>query len=116
MATFYLKEESNDVQLSQLIISSLSIGIAFIIFVGILIYHVCLVFKLTSSLWKVYLLPFIQKSYRVFKATSAEDGKTAEGKENTELHTLSTFIEVGVDLREPLLELESSDSESHAAT
>ena len=116
VATFYLEKESKDADGSQFIVSSISIGIAFITFIGIIIYHVCLVFKSTSRVWKVHFLPFIQKSYRVIKATSAEDEKKAEEKENTELHTMPTFTEVGVDLREPLLEPESTDSESCAAT
>ena len=112
VATFYLEEESKDANECQFIVSSISIGIAFI---GILIYYVYLVFKSTSSVWKVRFLPFIQKCYRVFKATSAEDEKIV-GEENTELHTLPTFTEVGVDLHEPLLEPESMESESRAAT
>ena len=115
VATFYFKEESKDADESQFIVSSTSIGIAFITFIGIIIYHVCLVFKSTSSVWKVHFLPFIQKSYRVFKSMSAEDEKKAEGKESTELHTMPTFTEVGVDLREPLIEPESTDSEARAA-
>ena len=39
-----------------------------------------------------------------------------EGEESTELHTMPTFTVVGVDLREPLLEPESTDSELRAAT
>ena len=97
MATFYLKEESKDADESQFFVSSISIVITFITFIGILIYHVCLVFKSTSTVWKVHFLPFIQKAYRVFKATSAEDEKIVR-EENTELHTLLTFTEVGVDL------------------
>ena len=48
VATFYLKEESKEA--SQFIITSISAGIAFIIFIGILSYHICLVFKSTPSL------------------------------------------------------------------
>ena len=116
VATFYVKEESKGA--SQFIILSISIGIAFIALIGILIYHTCLVFKSTSSLWKVHLLPFIKKSHRIFKATSVSEGeKIAEGEENTEIHTLPTLIsEIGVELRETLLELESDESGSHAAT
>ena len=46
----------------------------------------------------------------------SEDEKIGEGEKSTELCTLPTFSEIGVDLREPLLEIESGDSESHAAT
>ena len=117
MATFYLKEESKDS--SQFFVSSISIGIAFIALMGILTYHICLVFKSASNLWKLHLLPFVQKSQIVFKAMSVSEGEraAAEGEEKTELRTLPTLSEVGVDLREPLLELESeSESQIRAAT
>ena len=46
-----------------------------------------------------------------------DNDKIAEASvENIELHATPTFSEVGVDLHEPPLELESSDSELHAAT
>ena len=49
--------------------------------------------------------------------TSVGDNeKIAEVEENIELHSPPTFSEVGVDLRELLLELESSNSELRAAT
>jgi hypothetical protein len=117
VATFYLKEESKNA--SQFIVSSISVGIAFISFIAILTYHIYLVFKSASSLWKLYLLPFFQKTRRIFKATSVSEGeRVIEGEEKTELHTLPSFSEVGVsDLREPLLELESkSESQIRAAT
>ena len=114
VATFYLKEESK--YSSQFFVSSISIGMAFIALMGILTYHICLVFKSASNLWKLHLLPFVQ---RVFKAMSVSEGEraAAEGEEKTELRTLPTLSEVGVDLREPLLELESeSESQIRAAT
>ena len=46
-----------------------------------------------------------------------DNDKIAEvSVENIELHAPPTFSEVGVNLREPLLEPESSDSELRAAT
>ena len=117
VATFYLKEESKDS--SQFLVSSISIGIAFIALMGILTYHICLVFKSASNRWKLHLLPFVQKSQRVFKTMSVSEGEraAAEGEEKTELRTLPTLSEIGVDLREPLLELESeSESQIRAAT
>ena len=117
VATFYLKEESKDS--SQFFVSSISIGIAFIALMGILTYHICLVFKSASNLWKFHFLPFVHKSQRVFKAMPVSEGEraAAEGEEKTELRTLPTLSEVGVDLREPLLELESeSESQIRAAT
>jgi hypothetical protein len=116
VATFYLKEESKNA--SQFIVSSISVGIAFITFAGILTYHTCLVLKSASSLWKLHLLPLVQKSHRIFKATSVSEGEgVVEGEEKSELHTLPTFSEIGVNLREPLLELEGeSESQIRAAT
>ncbi len=115
VATFYLKEESKDA--SQFVVSSISVGIAFISFIGILTYHIYLVFKSASNLWKLYLLPFFQKIRRIFKATSISEGeKVIEGEEKSELHTLPTSSDIGVHLREPLLELESeSESQIRAA-
>jgi hypothetical protein len=115
VATFYLKEESKNS--SQFIVSSISVGIAFISFIGILTYHICLVFKSASNLWKLYLLPFFQKTRRIFKARSISEGeKVIEGEEKSELHTLPTSSDIGVHLREPLLELESeSESQIRAA-
>jgi predicted outer membrane repeat protein len=114
VATFYLKEESKNA--SQFIVSSISVGITFISFMGILTYHICLVFKTASSLWKFHLLPLVQKSHRIFKATSVSEGEgVVECEEKTELHTLPTFSDIGVNLREPLLEPES-ESQIRAAT
>jgi hypothetical protein len=116
VATFYLKEESKDA--SQFIVSSISVGIAFVAFIGILTYHICLVFKSASNLWKLHLLPLVLKWHGMFKATSVSEGEgIAEGEEKTELHTLPTFSEIGINLREPLLEPEGeSESQIHAAT
>ena len=109
VAMFYIKEESKDS--SQFVVSNISIGIAFIALMGIITYHIFLVFKSASNLWKLHLLPFVQKSQRVFKVMSVSEGEraAAEGDEKTELCTLRlpTLSEIGVDLREPLLELES---------
>ena len=113
VATFYLKEESEDAK-SQYILSSISVGIAFITFIGILLHHVCLVLKF-SSIWKVRMLPFIQKSLllsTILRITPVKDETTAGDRKNTELLALPTSTEIDVDLREPLLEI----TESHAAT
>ena len=113
VATFYLKEESEDAK-RQHILSSISVGIAFVTFIGIFLFHVSLVLK-SSSIWKVHMLPFIQKSLllsTILRITPVKDETTAGDRKNTELHTLPTSTEIGVDLREPLLEI----TESHAAT
>ena len=105
VATFYLKEESEDTK-SQYILSSISVRIAFITFVGILLYHVCLILK-SSSIWKVHMLPLIHKSLllsTILRITPVKDDTTAGDRKNTELHVLPTSTEIDVDLREPLLE------------
>ena len=68
VATFYLIaiEKSEDVAKSQLILSNISVGIAFISFLGILLFHISLVLK-SSNIWKNYMLPFIQKSLLLSK-------------------------------------------------
>ena len=75
VATFYIKEESK--KASHFLIMSISAGITFIIFIGILSYHICMVFKSTSRLriWEIYLLPFIRKPQRIFMATSVGDNE-----------------------------------------
>ena len=110
VATFYLKEKSEDAN-SQLILSSISVGIAFITFIGILIFHISLVLK-SSSIWKVHMLPFIQKSLllsKILRITPVTENKNIKGDEDVaELHTLPTSSEIDVDLREPLLEISES--------
>ena len=110
MATSYLNEKSGDAN-SQLILSSISVGIAFITFIGILLFHISLVLK--SS--KIRMLPFIQKSLllsKILRITIVKDKTTTMDKDTAELHALPTSTEVDVDLREPLLEI----TESQAAT
>ena len=106
MATFYLKEESKDDK-SQLIISSVSVGIAFITFIGILLFHVNIVLK-SSNIWKVHMLPLIQKSLllsKILRITQVKGKITAGDKDAAELQALPTSTEIDVDLREPLLEI-----------
>ena len=111
VATFYLKEESEDVG-SQFILSSISVGIAFITFIGILLFHISLALK-SSNIWKVHMLPFIQKSLllsKILRITPVKNKTTAGDKDTAELHTLPTSTEVDVDLREPLLEINESQA------
>jgi hypothetical protein len=107
VATFYIKEKSEDVAKNQLILSSISVGIAFITFLGILLFHISLVLK-SSKIWKLHMLPFIQKSLlisKILRITPVKDQTRAEDKDAAELQTLPTSTEVDVDLREPLLEI-----------
>ena len=111
MATFYLKQESEDDE-SQLILSSISVGIAFITFLGILLYHISLVLK-SSNIRKNYMLPFIQISLllsKILRITPAKDQTRAGDKDATELQALPTSTEINIDLREPLLEVTESQA------
>ena len=106
VVTFYLYEEFDEHIKSQHTPSTVSIGITFVTFIGILLYHVCFVLK-SSSIWKVRMLPFIQKSLllsTILRITPVKDETTARDRKNTELHALPTSTEIDVDLREPLLE------------
>ena len=87
-------------------------GIAFNTFIGVLLFHVRLVFE-SSNIWKVHLFSFIKKFQSlttIIRIAPVQDNTTMEGGETAELHALPTFTEVDVDLREPLLEV----TESHA--
>ena len=100
VATFYLKEEPEDDE-SQLILSSISVGIAFVTFLGILLFHISL------------MLPFIQISLllsKILRITPAKDQTRAEDKDATELQALPTSTEINIDLREPLLEITESQA------
>ena len=111
VATFYLKEEPKDDE-SQLILSSISVGIAFITFLGILLFHISLVLK-SSNIWKKYMLPFIKKSLllsKLLRITPVKDQTRAGDKDAAELQVLSTSTEIGVDLREPLLDITESQA------
>ena len=104
LGTFYLKEESEDAK-SQLILSNVSIGIAFITFIGILLFHISLVLK-SSNIWKECLIPFIQTSFllrKIFRETAIKDNIVTRNVEATVLHALPTSTEVAIDLNEPLL-------------
>ena len=76
VATFYLKEESENDN-SQLILSSISVGTAFITFIGILLFHISRV-----------MLPFSQTSPLIstfVRITSVHDNTTAG---DNELHVV----------------------------
>ena len=109
---FYLNEKSEDKAKSQLILSSISVGIAFITFLGILLFHINLVLK-SSNIWKMYMLPFIQKSLllsKILRITPVKDQTRAGDKDAAELQPLPTSTEIDVDLREPLLEITESQA------
>ena len=111
VATFYLNEESQDDKI-QRILSSVSVGIAFIVFLGILLFHISLVLK-SSNIWKMHMLPFIQKSLllsKILRITPVKDQTRAGDKDAAELQALPTSTEVDIDLREPLLESTESQA------
>ena len=106
---FSLNEKSEDAAKNQLILSRISVSIAFTTFLGILLFHISLVLK-SSNIWKNYMLPFIQKSLllsKILRITPAKDQTREEDKNAAELQALPTSTEIDVDLREPLLEITS---------
>ena len=103
VAIFYLKEESEDAN-SQLILSSISVGISFTTFLGILIFHISLVFK-SSTIWKECMLPYMQRLRNILRVTTINDNVTARNVEANVLHALPTTTEVAIDLNKPLLEI-----------
>ena len=104
VATFYLKEESAD-ENGQFLLSSISVGIAFITFIGILVFHISLVLK-SSNMWKRHMIPFVQKSYflnKVFGETAVNNNPTTRNVETAVLYALPTSTEVAINLNKPLL-------------
>ena len=115
VATFYLKEESQDDD-SQLILSSISVGIASITFLGILLFHISIVFK-SSNLWKEHMTHFIQRSQFLSKILGVtvikDDTAAVRNVEATMLHALPTTTEVAIDLNKPLLLEISTDAATY---
>ena len=114
LATFYLKKESNDDE-NQLILSSISVGITFITSIGILLFHISLVFK-SSNIWRENMIPFIQKSQSLSKilgVTVIKDDTAVRNVEATVLHALPTTTEVAIDLNKPLLLEISTDAATY---
>ena len=112
VATFYFNEKSENTAESQLILSSISVGIAVITFLGNLLFHISLVFK-SSNIWKMHILPFIQKSLllsKILRITPVKDQTRAGDKDAAELQALPTSTEIDVNLREPLLEINESQA------
>ena len=112
VATFYLNEKAEDAAKSQCTLSSISVGIAFITFLGIFLFHISLVLN-SSNIWKNYMLPFIQKYLlfsKILRITPVKDQTRAGDKDAAELQALRTSTEIDVDLREPLLEITESQA------
>lgn len=93
-ATFYVQSEKslvNDRDKVQSIISSISVGITFVYFLGILVFHAC------QRIQKLNFLQKVRKSYRL-KKQSEELADTDRSLE------IISHTSVYVELREPLLD------------
>ena len=105
VATFYLKEESDSKIRNQLLLSNISIGIAFSTFIGILLFHIYLVFE-STSLWRQHLLPCTKKSQflcTIFRITRQVEERDVNINKKPELQNLPTSTVVDDNLCEPLL-------------
>ena len=112
VAIFYLNEKAEDAAKSQLILSNISVGIAFITFLEIFLFHISLVLK-SSNIWKMCMLPFIQKSLllsKILRITPVKEQTRAGVKDAAELQALPTSTDIDVDLRESLLEITESQA------
>ena len=101
VATFYIKEESENDN-SQHILSSISVGITLIVFIGILLFHTSRVvcnFRQTSL-----LLSTVTGITSVYENTTAGD---------EELHAVPSSTAIVVDLRESLLEITESQTTAY---
>ena len=115
-ATFYLKEESED-ENSQFLLSSISVGIAFNTFIGILVFHISFVLR-SSNTWKQRMIPIIKRSYflgKNFRKTAVSDNgySTTRNVETAVLHALPTSTEVAIDLNKPLLLEATADTAAY---
>ena len=98
LATFYLK--AKDIE-SQPAILNTSVGISFVIFIGILFFHIHLLLK-SRKVWKYVFNFFLHKNWplcKVFKFLKNEDDNIALKSNDQEVVT-STLVE----LREPLID------------
>ena len=101
VATFYL--QNKDIE-SQPAILNTSVGISFVIFIGIIFFHVHLLFK-SKNVWKYGTLAInslLRKNWllcEAFKIVPKEDENVAQNCNNPEVVT-STLVE----LREPLID------------
>ena len=100
IATYYVKREELEInqKRSQLILSSISAGIAFVTFIGILLYHSYLQLKKTS-LWKETVIPYTLKM-----VPSKGENKIRLSNSKPVDHTAPVITSTIVELREPLLE------------
>ena len=100
VATFYLKDKNIE---SQPAILSTSVGVSFVIFIGILFFHVHLLLKSTNVLEHVLKFLFLKNQLlcKVFKIVPREDENMTLESNDPEVVT-STLVE----LREPLIDID----------
>ena len=94
-ATFYLTEEGKGTQ-SQLTLSSISVGTAFITFIGIFVFHISQFIK-STRFWKLHMLPYMQKFSAMFHKNEAEE------EEDAMIRAMPTYAAIAANLREPLI-------------
>ena len=95
--TFFLKEDD----IGQAAILNASVGISFVMFVGILFFHICLLLK-SKWIWKYLFNSFFHEHgllSKVFRMVPNEN-ETVELKSNDQKVVTSTLVE----LREPLID------------
>ena len=98
VATFYLKDKNIE---SQPAVLSASVGISFVIFIGILFFHIHLLFK-SKNVWEHVVNSLLHKKWllcKAFKMVPKEDENVAL-KGNVPEVVTSTLVE----LREPLID------------
>ena len=100
VATLYLKDK--DIE-SQPVILNVSVGISFVIFIGVLFFHLYLLFK-SKNIWKYYIAnnSLLRKYWllcKAFKIIPKEDESVVLKSNDSEVVT-STLVE----LREPLID------------
>ena len=94
-ATFYIKEEGKGTQ-SQLILSSISVGTAFITFIGIFLFHISHFIK-STSFWKLHMLPYMQKFTMITHRNGADE------EENAMIRAMPAYAATAANLRELLI-------------
>ena len=94
-ATFYLKEEGKGTQ-GQLILSSISVGTAFMTFIGIFFFHVSQLI-VSTRFWKLRMLPYVQKFKMMVRKNDADE------QENEMIRAMPTYAAIAANLREPLI-------------
>ena len=96
-ATFFLNEDD----IGQAAILNASVGISFVMFVGILLFHICLLLK-SKNIWKYLFNSLLHENRllpKVFRMVPKEN-ETVEVKCNDKKVVTSTLVE----LREPLID------------